>query len=164
MQIESIKTTSMEKLNDMSESVQPLRYLFLTPYTCSCNIPSVSMSTRFELKFNILNAGVKLSSQVCCLGINWQWYSIGAVETLCWLGEKLFPGPIDGSMRTRSTRTPTFWDTPRRPMITHTSDSHQIPRQKNTKSKLQISKNCQKFKCWNFVSNFTWDTPSEVAW
>ena len=35
----------------------------------------------------------------------------------------------------------------RRPMITHTSDSHQIPSQNNTKSKLQILKNCQNFKC-----------------
>ena len=41
-------------------------------------------------------------------------------------------------MITRTTRTPAFCDTPRRPMITHTSDSHQIPSQNNTKSKLQI--------------------------
>ena len=47
---------------------------------------------------------------------------------------------------TRTTRTPAFWDTPRRPMITHTSDSHQIPSQNNTKSKLQVLKNCQNFK------------------
>ena len=31
-----------------------------------------------------------------------------------------------------------FWDTHRRPMITNTSDSHQIPSQNKTKSKLQI--------------------------
>ena len=31
--------------------------------------------------------------------------------------------------------------TPRHPMITHTSDSHQIPCQNTTKSKLQILKN-----------------------
>ena len=38
-----------------------------------------------------------------------------------------------------TTTTPAFWDTPRRrPMITHTSDSHQIPIQNKTKSKLQI--------------------------
>ena len=30
-----------------------------------------------------------------------------------------------------------FWDTPRRPVITHTSDSHQIPSQNKT-SKLHI--------------------------
>ena len=29
-------------------------------------------------------------------------------------------------------------------MFTHTSDSHQIPSQKKTKSKLQILNNCQK--------------------
>ena len=29
---------------------------------------------------------------------------------------------------------PVFWDTPRRPMIAHTSDSHQIPSQKKTTS------------------------------
>ena len=28
--------------------------------------------------------------------------------------------------KTRRTRTPALWDTPRRPMITHTNDSHQI--------------------------------------
>ena len=33
-----------------------------------------------------------------------------------------------------------------------------------TKSKLQILKNCQKFKFWNFARNFTSDTPSEVVW
>ena len=46
---------------------------------------------------------------------------------------------------TRTTRMPAFWDTPRRPVITHTKDSHQIPSQNQTKSKLQILKNCQKF-------------------
>ena len=39
-------------------------------------------------------------------------------------------------------------------MSTHTSDSHQIPSQNKTKSKLQIYKNCQKFKFQNFASNF----------
>ena len=33
-----------------------------------------------------------------------------------------------------------FWDTPLRPMITHTSDSHQIPSKNKTKSKFQILK------------------------
>ena len=46
---------------------------------------------------------------------------------------------------TRTSRMPAFWDTPRRPMITHTSDSHQIPSQKKTKSKLWILKNYQNF-------------------
>ena len=32
------------------------------------------------------------------------------------------------------------------------------------KTKLQILKNCQKFKFWNFAQNFIHDTPSEVAW
>ena len=36
------------------------------------------------------------------------------------------------------TIMPVFWDIPRRPMITHTSDSHQIPSQ--NKTKLQIKK------------------------
>ena len=57
-----------------------------------------------------------------------------------------WPGDKPLSQPTRTTRTPAFWDTPRRPMITHTSDSHQIPSQNKTKSKLQILKNCQKFK------------------
>ena len=43
----------------------------------------------------------------------------------------------------RTTRMPAFWDTPRRPMITQTRDSHQIPSQSKTKSNLQILKNCQ---------------------
>ena len=42
-----------------------------------------------------------------------------------------------------------FWDTPCRPMVTHTRDSHQIPSQNKTKSKLQILKNCRKFKFCN---------------
>ena len=41
-------------------------------------------------------------------------------------------------IRTKTTRMPAFWDTPCHPMIIHTSDSHQIPSQKKTKSKLQI--------------------------
>ena len=45
---------------------------------------------------------------------------------------------------TRTTRMPAFWDTLRCLMITHTSDSHQIPSQNKTKSKLQSLKN------WNF--------------
>ena len=56
---------------------------------------------------------------------------------------------------TRTTRTPAFWDTPSRPMITHTSDSHQIASQKKTKSKLQILKNWQKLKVLNFARSFT---------
>ena len=45
-------------------------------------------------------------------------------------------------------------------MITHTSDSHQIPFHKKTKLKLQIPKIWQKF---NFAITLTRDTPSEVA-
>ena len=37
-----------------------------------------------------------------------------------------------------TTRMPVFWDTSRHPMITHTSDAHQIASQNKTKSKLQI--------------------------
>ena len=60
---------------------------------------------------------------------------------------------------TRTTRTPLFWDTPHRPMITHTSDSHQIPSQNKTKSKLQILKNCRKFKLCNFAKKlYMWHT------
>ena len=65
---------------------------------------------------------------------------------------------------TRTTRTPAFWDTPRCPMITQTSDSHQIPSENKTKLKLQILKNCEKSKFSNFARNFTRDTPSEVVW
>ena len=47
-------------------------------------------------------------------------------------------------MTTRTTRTTAFWNTPRRPMITHTSVKHQIPSQKKTKWKLYSLKNCPK--------------------
>ena len=40
-------------------------------------------------------------------------------------------------------------------MITHTSDSYQIPCQKKTKSKLQIPTICQKFKFWKFTITLT---------
>ena len=48
-------------------------------------------------------------------------------------------------IKTRTTRTPTFWDTPR-PTIIHASDSRQTPSQNKTKSKLQIKKKCPKFE------------------
>ena len=56
----------------------------------------------------------------------------------------------------KTTRTPAFWDTPHHPMITHTSDSHQIPRQ-SYKFKRIAKKSI-------FVRNLKRDTPSEVAW
>ena len=46
--------------------------------------------------------------------------------------------PVQIHYETRTTRTPAFWDTPRRPMITHTNDSHQTLSQNKKKSKLQI--------------------------
>ena len=59
---------------------------------------------------------------------------------------------------TRSTRTPAFCDTPRRPMITHTSDSRQTPSQNKTKLHFFFL-NCQKFKFWNFAINlYIWHT------
>ena len=67
-----------------------------------------------------------------------------------------FMGPLCYvTNKTRTTRTSAFWDTPCCLMITHTGDSHQIPSQKNAKSK---------FKFQNFARNFIRDTPSEVAW
>ena len=53
-------------------------------------------------------------------------------------------------MKTRTTRTPAFLDTHRHPMITHTSDSHQIPIQNKTKSKLQILKKMPKNQILKF--------------
>ena len=41
---------------------------------------------------------------------------------------------------TRTTRMPVFWYNPSRPMITHTSNSHQIRSQNKTTYKLQIHK------------------------
>ena len=41
---------------------------------------------------------------------------------------------------TRTTGMPVFWDTHHHHIFTHTSDSHQIPSQNKTKSKLQILK------------------------
>ena len=59
---------------------------------------------------------------------------------------------------------PAFWDTPRHHMITHTSDSHRIPNQKKTRSKLQIKKNAKTSNLEILQKNFTHDTPSDVAW
>ena len=51
---------------------------------------------------------------------------------------------------TRTTRTPAFLF-PRHPMITHVSDSHQIPSQSKTNSKLEIKKkNAQNLNLKNF--------------
>ena len=44
---------------------------------------------------------------------------------------------------------------PNRPMITHTSDSHQIPSENKTKSKLQILEYCQKLKFCKKVLHVT---------
>ena len=55
-------------------------------------------------------------------------------------------------------------DTPRCLMITHTTESYWIPSHENTKSKLHIQRICQNYKFLNFETNFTRDTPSEVAW
>ena len=55
-------------------------------------------------------------------------------------------------------------NTPRRPMITHTMDSYQIPCHNKTKSNLQIPKICQNFKFWRFKITFYRNMPSEVAW
>ena len=57
-----------------------------------------------------------------------------------------------------------FEDTGRRLMITHIIESYWILSQKKTKSKLQILRICQNFNFFNFDTNFTCDTPSEVAW
>ena len=44
---------------------------------------------------------------------------------------------------------------PRRPMITHTSDSHQIPSQNKTKSKQQIKKNAKNANCKKLYTRHT---------
>ena len=41
--------------------------------------------------------------------------------------------------KTRTTRTPAFWDTPRHPVITHTSNSHQTPSQKSKQDKVKAT-------------------------
>ena len=63
----------------------------------------------------------------------------------------------------RTTRTPAFSDTLRNLMISRTIDSYQIPCHNKTKSKLQIKKKWQKFKCSNSAITFKRNTPSEVA-
>ena len=50
-------------------------------------------------------------------------------------------------------------------MITHTSDSDQIPSQNKTKSKFQIQKKLPKILIFKFCKKlYTRDIPSEVAW
>ena len=75
----------------------------------------------------------------------WEWATCHYLDH-CWPRSPEPYGITRSNWITRTTETPAFWDTPRRPMITHshTSDSHQIPSQNKTKSKLQILKNCQK--------------------
>ena len=46
-------------------------------------------------------------------------------------------------------------------MITHTIDSYQIPRQSQSYKFKNIAK-ISNFENWQ--TDFTWDTPSEVAW
>ena len=87
----------------------------------------------------------------------------GEIFIVCELWAKMKPAPgphwlmwwmLPGTTKsltepiwTRTIKTPAFWDTPRRSMITHTGDSHQVPSQNKTKSsKLQTLKNCQKLK------------------
>ena len=48
-------------------------------------------------------------------------------------------------------------------MITHTIESYWIPSQKETKSKIQISRIRQKFNFLNFETTITRDKPSEAA-
>ena len=55
-------------------------------------------------------------------------------------------------------------DTPCHLMSTHTIESYWIPSQMKTKSKLQILRIRQNFNFFEFVTNITRDTPSEVAW
>ena len=82
----------------------------------------------------------------------------------CEFNCKLYNHSKTKQSKTRTTRTPAFWDTPAAPWLpTHTRDSHHIPSQKKTKSNLQILKNCQNFKFLNFARNFARHTPSEFA-
>ena len=66
------------------------------------------------------------------------------VEVRLWLNFTVVVTKITGQ-----TRTPAFWDTPCRPMITHTTDAYLIAK----------SKICQKFKFYNFELNIMGDTP-----
>ena len=72
---------------------------------------------------------------------------------------------------------PAFWDTPvppitpqtptpqpRCPMITHASDSHQIPSQNQTVKDTNLKRIANKLNFCNFVRNFTRNIPFEVAW
>ena len=91
---------------------------------------------------NAMNPCVTRSTKAIVLIIqdNWAVHEKGSQ-----LSEKLTQwNRISG--KTRTTRMPAFWDTPCHPMITHSSDSYQIPSQNKTKSKLQILKHCQKYK------------------
>ena len=64
--------------------------------------------------------------------------STGSTDGLTLLDAKAFAG------KTRTTRTPVFWDTLRLPMITHTSDSHQIPSE---------NRQSQSYKFWQIAKN-----------
>ena len=120
--------------------------------TQSHDLYFTSIKTGAYMYYNTGNWSTSTTRQiVSILFIHWN-----QITTLMMMVTKI--------ITTRTNRTPAFWDTPHRPMITHTSDSHQIPSQNKTKSKLHILKNCQKFKFWNFTRKFKRDTPSEDAW
>ena len=80
-----------------------------------------------------------------------KWGTYGSWLILQFNKSLLFTGN-----KTRTTRMPAFWDTRHHHRITHTSDSHQIPSQNKTKSKLQLLKDCQKVKlCKNLYTRHT---------
>ena len=65
--------------------------------------------------------------------------------------------------RLRSEAPPPPPPPPYRLMITHTIESYWIQSQKKTKSKSQIKRIRKNFNFFNFETNTTRDTPSEVA-
>ena len=110
-----------------------------------------------ECSINLVSHTVDLTHVIHVSHDAWSNCQINIDSDVC-------PVLVQQRANASTTRKPAFLDTPRRPMITHTSDWHQILSQKKTKSKLQILKTCQKLKFWNFARNFTHDTLSEVAW
>ena len=101
---------------------------------------SVFVLTLLAKQTNITHSLLsKISLSYIPLNVIDNWQITQSSETIVQMITFLFPR-LPYPVITRSTKMPAFWDTPHHPMITHTSDSHQIPSQNKTKSKLQIKK------------------------
>ena len=117
------------------ETVYPIKYAYSLWFIIFC-FNAVEWLSR-------LTCWIYSFSPVLC------WEPIGNIVCIiiqsCWgviwfqpIRPSICPSHVRCPRCSGYSRTPAFWDTPHCPMITHTRDSHLIPSQNKTKSKLQI--------------------------